>query len=79
MRDFQKLETPQLIELEGEIGFIIATEIDVSEMRNSIIFMKGKSYNYEDGEMDPQGIKEVQYSLSEDAYHEVDEHGRIID
>lgn len=67
MHDFQKLNNPQLVELEGEYGFIIATDVDVSEIRNGLMFMQGESYNYDDGELTNQGKRKVQYSLNEDA------------
>jgi len=73
MRDFQKLDQPQLVELQGELGFVIVTEIDVSEMKNSLLFMRGKAYNYENGELTETGIKEIQYSVNEGAYYNVDE------
>jgi hypothetical protein len=48
MSEFQKIENPQLIELEGENGFIIATEIDLSMISNKVVLFKGKYYNYDD-------------------------------
>lgn len=79
MEYFQKLQEPQLVELEGEMGFIIATEIDISQMKNGLIFMRGQSYNYEDGELEKGKVKVVQYSTNEDAYYELDENGKPID
>ncbi|MGN7243270.1 hypothetical protein ACTHQC_07310 [Bacillus paralicheniformis] len=79
MRDYQKLEAPQLIELDGEYGFIIAPKIDISEMRNGIIFMTGQSYNYEDGEVKKGRIIEVECRTMFDARRELDGNGNIID
>lgn len=79
MRDYQKLETPQLIELDSEYGFIIATEIDISEINNGIIFIKGRSYNYENGEIEKGRIREIQYNSMFDAQYELDEEGNFID
>jgi hypothetical protein len=79
MRYFQKLKEPQLVELEGEMGFVIVTEIDISEIKNGLIFMKGQSYNYENGELEKHHAKEIQYSTNEDAYYSVDENGEVID
>lgn len=79
MRNFQTLKEPQLVELEGEYGFVIVTEIDVSHMKIGLIFMKGQSFNYENGEIENGGEKEIQYSTNEDAYYDFDEQGNIID
>jgi hypothetical protein len=76
---FQKLKEPQLVELEGEMEFVLVTEIDISEMRNGIIIMKGQSYNYENGELEKRHIKEIQYSTTEDGYHDLDENGNMIE
>ncbi|MCY7774924.1 MULTISPECIES: hypothetical protein [Bacillus] len=79
MKDYQKLETPQLIELAGEYEFIIATKIDISEIRSGIIFMKGQSCNYENGEILEGNIKEVSYSVMQNEYFDLDEKGKVID
>ncbi|WP_226035697.1 hypothetical protein [Aquibacillus saliphilus] len=79
MRYFQKLKEPQLVELESEMGFVIVTEIDMSQMKNGLIFLKGQSFNYEDGEVEKCRDKEIQYSTNEDAYYEIDEQGNTID
>lgn len=78
MRNYQKLEEPQLVELDGELGFIIVAEIDISEIKNKIIFMRGESFNYEDGTIEKQRIKEIQYSVNEDSYYELDEKGNVL-
>lgn len=58
--------------------FVVVTEIDITEMKNNIIFMRGKTFNYEDGIVEEIGVKEIQYSLSEDGHCEVDENGKPI-
>ncbi|WP_373896401.1 hypothetical protein [Virgibacillus sp. CBA3643] len=79
MNGYQKLEQPQLVELEGEIGFVIVTEIDISETKNGMIFMRGESYNYEDGTLEKQRTKEIQYSTTEESYFDTNEYGKILD
>lgn len=79
MKEFQKLETPQLIELDDEKKFVIVTEIDLSEMKNHLIFMRGKSYNYEIGQVIEGKLVEIQYSVTEDGYCRIDENGNFID
>ena len=71
MKNYQKLEEPQLIELDGENGFIIATLIDMSQMKNKVILLKGKSFSYDEGEVKDCGIKEIQYSLEEEGYYNI--------
>lgn len=71
MKNYQKIETPQLIELDGENGFIIATSIDLSQIKNKLVLFKGKSFNYDEGEVKGCGIKELQYSLEEEGYYNV--------
>jgi len=79
VRNFQKLEIPQLVELEKYLEFVIATEIDVSEMINKIILMRGDIFNYEDGEITEEPTVEIQYSLSEDGHFGVDKNGEPLD
>lgn len=79
MRAFQRLETPQLVELGSETTFVIVTEIDVSEMKNGLIFMRGKAFHYDDGNVGQGGSKEIQYSVTEDAHFEINSAGEIID
>ncbi len=79
MNDFQKLETPQLVELDGEIGFVIVTLVDLSLMKNGLIRMRGQSYNYESGDLVKGKVKEIQYDFMEKAYFDIDENGKIID
>ena len=71
MKNYQKLEEPQLIELDGENGFIIATLIDMSQMKNKLVLFKGEYFNYDEGEVKGCGIKELQYSLEEEGYYNV--------
>lgn len=78
MRDYHKLEPAQLIELDSEYEFIIATEIDISEIRSGIIFMKGQSYYYEHGELVKLNLKEISYSVMQNEYFNLDEKGNVI-
>lgn len=78
-KEYQKLETPQLVELQNDLGFIIATEIDLSLFKNGLLFLKGRSYDFESGEVLQGNVKEVQYSISEDSYYNLDENGKVID
>lgn len=77
--NYQKLPEHQLVELDGEMGFVIVTEIDLSHMKNGIIFMRGQSYNYESGEVKKGRIKEIEYVVVENVYYDLDENGKIID
>ncbi|MCT8138623.1 hypothetical protein H1D32_13255 [Anaerobacillus sp. CMMVII] len=79
MDEFQKLENPQLVELDGEYGFVIVTEIDMSLIKSGVIVMRGKSYNYESGEIIKSNDKEIQYSIHENAYYNLDDNGKVID
>jgi hypothetical protein len=79
VRNFQELNEPQLVELESEQKFVIVTEIDLSEIKNQIIFMKGRLYGYEGGLVTEHEEAEIQYSLTEDAWYRLDENGKVID
>lgn len=79
MRNFQELNEPQLVELESEQKFVIVTEIDLSEMKNQLIFMKGRSYSYDGGLVTEHEEVEIQYSTTEDAWYRLDENGKVID
>ncbi|MBL4951044.1 hypothetical protein JK635_02165 [Neobacillus sp. YIM B02564] len=79
MSEYQKLENPQLLHLENENGFIIATKIDMSNINNKIVLFRGKYYNYDDGEMTGGNSAEVQYSLSEDVFFQLDKDNNPID
>ena len=78
MNGFQTLENPQLVELDGESGFVIATEVDLSVIKNGWIYMRGQSYNYENGELLKGKVKELQYNIKENAYFDLDEDGKVI-
>ena len=79
MNGFQTLENPQLVELDGELGFVIATEVDLSLIKNGWIYMRGQSYNYENGELLKGKEKELHYNIMEKAYYDLDKDGKIID
>ncbi|PLR72236.1 hypothetical protein [Bacillus sp. UMB0728] len=79
MKEYQKLDTPQLVELQNELGFIIATEIDLSLAKNGVLLLKGRSYDFESSEVVQGNFKEVQYTLSEDSNYDLDEDGKVID
>ena len=77
---YQKLTESKLIRLEGEYGFIIATEIDISNIENGVMLFRGDGYNYEDlkkAELDSKGLIEIQFSVEEDQYHLLDDEGGI--
>ena len=79
MNIFQKLDSPQLVELDGELGFVIATEVDLSLIKNGWIYMRGQSYNYENGELIKRKVKELHYNIIERAYYDLDKDGKVID
>lgn len=79
MRDYQKLDNPQLMQLDSEYGFIIATEIDLSLINNGILLLKGRSYDYENGDVIKRNVKEIQYSIMENSRFDLDENGKVID
>lgn len=79
MNDYQKLENPKLVELDSELGFIIATEIDLSLFNNGILLLKGQSYDYENGEVVKGNVKEINYSFMENGHFDLDENGKVID
>jgi len=78
--NYQKLTEPKLIKLEGELGFIIATEIDISNIENGVMLFRGDGYNYDNlkkTELDSKGLIEIQFSVEEDQYHLLDDEGGI--
>jgi hypothetical protein len=79
MSDYQKLDTPQLMLLDSELGFIIATEIDLSLINNGVILLKGHSYDYENGVVVKGNVKEISYSISENSRYDLDDNGKVID
>lgn len=79
MKEYQKLEVPQLVELQNDLGFIIATEIDLSLTKHGVLLLKGRSYDFESGEVIQGNVKEVKYTISEDIYYNLDENGKAID
>ena len=72
LHEYQKLEIPLLVELQNELGFIIATEIDLSLIKHGIVLLKGCSYDFESGEVIKGKKTEVKYSISEDSYYDLD-------
>lgn len=79
MKDYQKLENPQLMQLDGEYGFFIATEIDLSLINNGVMLLKGRSYSYESGEVARGFVVEVEYSITGNARYYLDNNGKVID
>ena len=79
MNGFQTLDNPQLVELDGESGFVIVREVDLSLMKNGWIYMRGQSYNYENGDLLKGKAKELHYNIMEKAYYDLDKDGKIID
>lgn len=79
MSEYQKLDAPQLTLMDSEYGFIVATEVDLSLINNGIILLKGRSYDYENGEVIKGDIKEIQYSIMENCRFDLDENGKVID
>jgi len=80
--NYHKLTEPKLIKLENELGFIIATEIDISNIENGVMLFRGKGYNYENlkkmgVELDSKGLIEMQFSVGEDQYHLLDDEGEV--
>lgn len=79
-RHWEKLEEPQIIELDSHLAFVLATEVDYTDLKIGIIFFKGKHYNYEDGDVVFENeYIELQYSISQDGYLSMDETGKYID
>jgi hypothetical protein len=79
VNEYQKLDTPQLVQLDSEFGFVIATEIDLSLINNGIILLRGRSYDYENGEVIKGNVKEVNYSIAENSRFDLDDDGKVID
>jgi len=71
--DFQQLEEPLLVELNDGNRFVIVTEVDYSEIKNLLVFMRGISYCYDDGKVTEEGRVWIRYSLTEDAFLPIDE------
>ncbi|MFS0560095.1 hypothetical protein AB1K91_05095 [Terribacillus sp. 179-K 1B1 HS] len=76
--DYQKLSEPKLIELDSVFGFVIATEISL-DIAIGMISFRGKSYEYDDGNLQESEIKEINYSIKLESYFELDEKGNVID
>lgn len=69
----QKIDEPIIYEVDGELAFILITEIDLSLMKNKFIFGKGKKYSYEDGYItESEGFYEVSLSLEEEGLRELE-------
>lgn len=79
-RYWEKLEEPQIIELDSHLAFVLATEVDFTHLKYGLIFFKGKHYDYEDGEVvfEDEYI-ELQYSLAQDGYITMDKTGKVMD
>lgn len=79
-REYQKLEYPKLIELQNDLTFIIATEIDVSLVDKGLLFMRGHIYDYENAEVIKRENKvEICHRVNEASYDKIDEFGNLID
>lgn len=79
-RHYEKLEEPQLIEVDSHLAFALATEIDITHLKYGLIFFKGKLYSYENEEVTFEDeYIELQYSLSQDAYTKMDKTGKLMD
>jgi hypothetical protein len=46
---------------------------------NKVVLFKGKYYNYDDWELTGGNLAEIQYSLTEDTYYQLDKDGKPID
>jgi hypothetical protein len=77
--EYQKLDVPQLVQLDSEFGFIVATEIDLSLINNGVIQLRGRSYDYESGEVIKGNVKEINYSIAENGRYDLDDNGKVID
>lgn len=79
MENYTKLNEPQLIELDSELGFVIATHVDFSLIKNGVIIFKGESYDYENGKVQKQHDKEVRFDVIQNCYYNLDDKGKVID
>lgn len=79
-RYWEKLEEPQIIELDSHLAFIVATEVDLTGVRYGLIKFRGSQYEYEDGIVELENeIFEVDYQLTQNGYCAVDKEGNYID
>lgn len=77
---YEKLEEPQIIELDSHLGFVLATEIDVSSLKYGLISFKGKHHSYENEEVTFEGeYIEMNYSLSHEGNISMDKTGKVMD
>jgi len=76
--NYQPIE-PRLIKLEGEYGFIIATEIDISNIENGVMLFRGNGFGYDDGILTTKNRMEIQFGVEEDQHHLLDDKGNAID
>lgn len=78
MPNYQKLEEPQIIEIDSHLCFVVATEIDLTQLKNGLVSFRGKSYEYEDGEVVEGNIMTVNNSLVHEGYLEFDKNGKCL-
>lgn len=78
MNNFVKLSEPILYQVDSSYEFVICGEIDTSVIQHQIT-LRGKRYNYDDGDLNYKGLCEVVLSTKENIVIEIDENGKYID
>lgn len=69
---WQKLDEPILFELDSVMEFIIITEINLSEVKNCLMFGRGKKFSFEDGYVTEYPDEyEIQFNLKENGHFNV--------
>lgn len=70
---FMKLENPVLYKTENDNDFIIVTHIDLDNISNRIMLVKGKLYNYDDGKALGGSDVEMQLDLTENGIFDLND------
>lgn len=77
---WEKLEEPQIIELDSHLAFVVATEVDLSGVKYGFINLRGRQYEYEEGVVGLENeTVEISYHLTQNGYCAVDKEGNYID
>ena len=70
---YEKLTEPKIIELDSSMEFLLATEVDLSNVVNGIIYFRGEHYTFESGTVACENEKyELRYSIKQNGHGPVE-------
>ncbi|GIQ63543.1 hypothetical protein PACILC2_21110 [Paenibacillus cisolokensis] len=73
-----KLPEPVLYEVEGSYELVVCTEINIRDIQRQIS-LRGKRYNYENGELNDCGLCEVVLGTTENLIIGIDDNGNYFE